>query len=69
MKKEILDIRFLITIMLICTSLWGQHLKPTNDISSDAQNLNFITSLTTDRSLGREVCGEELNPINTLLYK
>ena len=69
MKKEVLDIRTLITIMLICTSLWGQKWKPTNDISSDAQNLNFIASLTTNRSLGQEVCDEEISPNHTLLFK
>jgi hypothetical protein len=48
MKKEILDIRSFITIVLVVVSLMGQKWSDTYQSRSDAQNLNFIRTEVTD---------------------
>lgn len=64
MRKEILDIRTLVTIVLVVASLAGHRWSSIKVSKSDTQNLNFIktdvhninrgTSSVTNLSLGGE---------------
>lgn len=42
MKKEILDIRTIVTLILVILSLGGQKWSAPRDQETGAQNLNFI---------------------------
>jgi hypothetical protein len=44
MKKEILDFRFFLTVVLVVLSLSGQHLRYTGQ--TEAQNLSFVRNNT-----------------------
>jgi len=44
MKNEILDIRTIVTVVLVILSLAGQKWSAPRDQETDAQNLTFITS-------------------------
>jgi hypothetical protein len=52
MRKEILDIRNVVTIILVTVSLVGHKWSISNMSKSDAQNLNFIHIDMKDK----EVC-------------
>ncbi|MBK8628510.1 MAG: hypothetical protein IPN86_24035 [Saprospiraceae bacterium] len=52
MRKEILDIRNLVTILLVIVSLIGHKWSIKSELTPDTQNLNFVRVVMSDK----EVC-------------